>query len=320
MANTNTTSWTDFVEGALDLEAALYLTDKPSFRAFCDKRPARQAHPGDIITLSIHNQLAQTTATLDENTDVTPVAMPAPRRVQVELFERGNVVQHTEKLAKLAFTQTVASDLGFQIGENMHLSLDDVYRLLFDTADNVLWVNDTDTIPGDTDPGANRGTLTSKAVAAAVAVLRGRRAPERGKGYAAVVHPDVSFDLRLEVGDTAWQNPHQYVDTAEIYAGEIGRLHGARFVENPRSTVTEDATNGNVYNTYMFGREAAVEAVATEPHVRVGPVVDKLKRFFPVGWYGLLGQSLYRQNSLQLVKTVSDLETISSAADFDGSA
>lgn len=67
------------------------------------------------------------------------------------------------------------------------------------------------------------------------------------------------------------------------------------------------------YTTYFLGREAVVEAVAVEPHTVVGPVTDNLKRFQPVGWYGLLGQSLFRQNSLQLVKTASSIEAISTA-------
>lgn len=317
MADTNTTAWTLFVETALDCAAGMYLTDTPMFRAFVDKRPTDQRHPGDVVSFRIHNRLGTATADLDETLDVTPVAMPAPRVLNVTLKEKGNVVQYTNKLTRLAFTESVASDVGHQIGENMALSLDDVYRTLLDGATNVIWVNNTGAVV-NADP-VTEGNITSKGVASAVALLRGRRAPTRdGVYYAAVVHPDVSHDLRLEVGDTAWQNPHQYVDTGEIYRGEIGALHGARFVENPRSTVVVGTPD--VYTSYFIGREAAVEAVAEEPHTVVGPQTDNLKRFQPVGWYGILGQSLYRQNSLQLLKTASSLEGISSAASFDPSA
>lgn len=314
MADTNTTVWTNFVETAFDTQAGMYLTDMPQFRAFVDKRPAAQAMPGDVVTLSIHNRLASATADLVEGTDVTPVAMPAPRRVSVTLVEKGNVVQSTNKLVKLAFTKSVIQDIGHQIAENQALSLDDIYRTLLDTGTNVIWVNDTGGVQ-NTAPITN-GNIKAVGVASAVALLKGRRSPAKdGQFYAAVVHPDVAHDLRLESGNNAWVNPHQYVDTREIYAGEIGTFHGARFVENARCTVA-----ANSYNSYFLGREAVVEAVAEEPHTVVGPVTDKLKRFQSVGWYGLLGQSLYRQNSLQILKTDSSLEAISSAASFDPSA
>lgn len=327
MANTDTTQWTNFVETAFDTAAGMYLTDMPQFRSFVDKRPVAQAMPGDVVTLSIHNRIAPNTTPLTEGTDVTPVAMPAPRRVSVTLNEYGNVVQYTRKLSKLAFTQTVASDIGGQLGENMGLSLDDLYRVLFDGASNKGYLDNagvyTRTAP---TTKAGSGNLTSKGVSTAVAMLRGRRAQTKdGVFYICVIHPDVAHDLRLETGDTAWQNPHKYVDTAGIYRGELGALHGARFIENPRSTVATvtDAGTGpdfERYNTYFFGRECAVEAVAEEPHTVVGPITDKLKRDTPVGWYGILGQSRYRENSLEVVGSLSSLESISSAGSFDPSA
>lgn len=324
MPNTDTTQWTLFVETAFDTAAGMYLTDMPQFRSFADKRPVAQAMPGDVVTLSIHNRLGVATTPLTEGTDVTPVAMPAPRRVSVTLNEYGNVVQHTRKLDKLSFTQSVASDIGHQVGENMGLSLDDIYRVLLDGATNKGYVDNTGAfVTAAPATKATSGNLNSKGVSTAVALLRGRRAPLRdGVFYTAVVHPDVAHDLRLETGDTAWQNPHKYVDTGEIYRGEIGAIHGARFVENPRCTVTTvtGTPNFNRYNTYFLGREAVVSAVAEEPHVVVGPITDKLKRDTPVGWYGLLGQSRYRENSLEVVGTLSSLESISSAASFDPSA
>jgi hypothetical protein len=40
------------------------------------------------------------------------------------------------------------------------------------------------------------------------------------------------------------------------------------------------------------------EAVAEEPHIVIGPVIDQLMRFRPMGWYGVLGFKRYREAAL----------------------
>ena len=63
-----------------------------------------------------------------------------------------------------------------------------------------------------------------------------------------------------------------------------------------------------VFNTYFAGQQALAEAVAEEPHVVIGPVVDKLMRHRPLGWYGVLGFSVYRDESLYRVETSSTID------------
>jgi hypothetical protein len=45
-------------------------------------------------------------------------------------------------------------------------------------------------------------------------------------------------------------------------------------------------------------QQAMAQAVAEEPHVVIGPVVDKLMRHRPMGWYGVLGFARYREEAL----------------------
>ena len=63
-----------------------------------------------------------------------------------------------------------------------------------------------------------------------------------------------------------------------------------------------------VFNTYFAGQQALAEAVAEEPHVVIGPVVDKLMRHRPLGWYGVLGFSVYRDEALYRVETSSSID------------
>ena len=62
-----------------------------------------------------------------------------------------------------------------------------------------------------------------------------------------------------------------------------------------------------VYNTIVCGAQAMAEAVAEEPHIVIGNVTDKLMRFRPMGWYGVLGFSVYRDEALFRIETGSSI-------------
>ena len=69
-------------------------------------------------------------------------------------------------------------------------------------------------------------------------------------------------------------------------------------------TVTPVAAN---YRTILAGKQALAEAVAQEPNVVIGPVVDRLMRFRPIGWYGVLGFSRYREQALYRIESGSSI-------------
>ena len=306
MAITNTTTWSEYVEETFDTTVAWFLRDMPMFRQIVDKHPVSQAMPGSPITLTIEGEMSLATTPLSENTDVDSVVMPDPRRVSVTPLEYGNSTIHTLKLTKQDFTASTVKRIGQSIAFNQADSIDQLIKTVIDAGTNVLY-STSDTTPGDiTGPASQE--FNGLNAAAAVSLLRSRKAqPREGEMYMAYIHPDVAYDLRVVAGAAGWVNPHQYVDTAQIYNGEVGSLHGARYVETNRCTQAS-----TVYTTYFFGRESLLEASCVEPHVVVGPVVDKLKRFFPVGWYAFLGWTLYRQNALQLVKSTSSINALHS--------
>lgn len=315
MADTFTTTtgnWSPFLQTAFDRSTAWYLNDQVFFRSLVDKRPVQQAMPGKVVTLSIYGQLAAASSPLTETADVDAVAMPAPRQLSVTLNEYGNVVSTTQLLEKTAFTGTVVQDVAQEIATNMVESIDPLYRTALDGAANVHYVNNTGAVTG-TDPTTNTSNINAKAVGTEVAMLRGRKAPTRdGVNYLAYIHPDVSFDLRVEAG-SAWVAAHTQVDTGEVYRGEIGTFMGSRFIETPRARKVTGTPN--VYTTYFLAREGLVEATGVEPEVRVGPVTDHLSRFRPIGWYALLGVSRYRENCIQLLKTASSIGSLAGAYD-----
>lgn len=75
--------------------------------------------------------------------------------------------------------------------------------------------------------------LTVKAIKMAVRYLKNQNAEKIGDSFVAIIHPDVSFDL---TEDPAWQNVKDY-DPKDWYEGEIGRIHGVRFVETTEAKI-----------------------------------------------------------------------------------
>jgi len=65
-----------------------------------------------------------------------------------------------------------------------------------------------------------------------------------------------------------------------------------------------------VFNTIVCGAQAMAEAVAEEPHVVIGNVTDKLMRFRPMGWYGVLGFAVYRDEALYRITSGSSIAAL----------
>jgi N4-gp56 family major capsid protein len=98
-------------------------------------------------------------------------------------------------------------------------------------------------------------TLNGDNVRQMVAQLRTANVPTLGAGmYVGMIHPNVSYDFRSATGPANWRDPHIYVDTANIYNGEIGAYEGVRFLETPRTKIYTSSGAGaiNVYATHMW--------------------------------------------------------------------
>lgn len=55
------------------------------------------------------------------------------------------------------------------------------------------------------------------------------KAPTIGGDYVAVVYPSVEYDIR---NDKEWKEVNEYAGSTNIFNGEIGKLHGVRFIRN----------------------------------------------------------------------------------------
>ena len=120
-------------------------------------------------------------------------------------------------------------------------------------------VGSTPTAPNEMEASDTQmSMLTPNMVAKAVTKLKKDRVPKIGGRYYAVIHPSVVEDLR---NHKDWIDVHKYMAAAEIFQGEIGELHGCRFIENVFSPILEGEDYQNKagtasYATYFFGKDA----------------------------------------------------------------
>ena len=100
--------------------------------------------------------------------------------------------------------------------------------------------------------------LTPDMVSKAVTKMKKDKVKTINGKFYAVIHPSVAYDLR---NSKEWIEAHKYAATSEIFNGEIGELHGCRFIENTFAPILggDDYKNkaGTVtYATYFFGKDA----------------------------------------------------------------
>jgi N4-gp56 family major capsid protein len=323
MANayTDTSAMSSAVQTAYDKSFEFALRSQPMFRAVADKRPVNTTAPGGSIVLERYQDLAVATTALTETTDPDSVAMGNPNTVTITLNEYGNPVLRTRKLFLYSLTDVdpaIANIVAF----NMADSVDTIVQTELRSGTNVIQrkagtvsyvTNGTVSTPVGTTMAAT-DTFNSAIARLATAKLRANKAvPRKGSMYWCAIHPEVSHDLRAETGAAAWRDPHNYSAAGNIWAGEIGAYEGAFYIESPRCFNAVDAGTGDNtvrrFRTYYAGQQALAEAVADEFHIVAGPIVDKLARFRPLGWYGVAGWKIYRNEALIRAETSSSINS-----------
>ena len=291
------------VQKAYDKSIEFALRDEPLIRAVADKRPVSPTNNGNVVVLQKYADLANATTALTESTDIDGVTIGTPTSVTITMQEFGNATTNTRAL-QLFSLNSVDPDIVTLMARNQADSIDALAMTALRGGSNVIYSGSTATSTATVTAAA---TLTAANISKAVAKLRGNKASgKRGAEYWAGIHPDVSHDLMLENG---WLIPNAYgSDQMRIWAGEVGRFKGAFFVESPRLySATDGASSAKVYRTILVGQQALAEAVAEEPHTVIGPVTDKLNRFRPIGWYGVLGFARFREEALYRIESGSSI-------------
>ena len=136
-----------------------------------------------------------------------------------------------------------------EVGASLGRSLEKMVRKALQVNGNTLYADALNTAAGGnhayvsspatrTALSAAAGTLCALSpdmIAQAVTMLQKTNAPYYdGAEYLGVLHPSVWYDLRR---NPEWIDVHKYESSREIFNGEVGELHGVRFLKSTMAPV-----------------------------------------------------------------------------------
>lgn len=149
--------------------------------------------------------------------------------------------------------------------------------------------------------------LTGAEVRKAVRTLKRNKAKPFEDGfYRGIISVSQSYDLR---GNSEWLNANTYVNTDFYKNGQVGALHGVRFVETNNEVY--EASTVNVYHTYIFGKNAyGTLNLEGQPDSRIivktsGPMdtSNPLNLYSTVGWHAYFVAKVLNSTWVIAVKT-----------------
>ena len=221
---------------------------------FGQKKPIPKGS-GKTIEFRRLNPFAKTSTPLTEG--VTPDGKKLDwSKVTATVNQYGDYVTTSDMLDMTAIDNNI-TEAGRVLGDQAGLSLDGIVREILNAGTNVQY--------GEGDVASRSAitpddVLTVKAVKRAVTTLKRMNAKKINGDYVAIIHPDVAYDL---TNDPKWEAVATY-NPKNLYAGEIGRLYGVRFVETSEAKIFEKAGSTpsgasaaiDVYSTLFIGADA----------------------------------------------------------------
>ena len=198
-----------------------------------------QKHPipkngGKIIEFRKYSPLAKALTALTEG--ATPAGNSLSMSViNATIKQYGDFIELSDLLLLTAIDNNLVMAsklLGNQSGE----TLDTVSREVMNGGTNVQY--------GDADVasrfllvgGESSGNhyLDVNTIRRAVRTMKKNKAKKINGDYVAIINQDAAYDL---MGDSKWEDIHKYTEIENMYAGEIGRIHGVRFVETTEAKI-----------------------------------------------------------------------------------
>jgi len=240
---------------------------------------------GKVVYFTRYTPLTIISSALTEGSNPNPVSLVAAN-VSVTVSEFGNFTQISKLLSLTAIDPKMKSAVEL-FGQNAGESRDQLVR------DHAL-VGGTAQLAGgkaSLSLVAITDTLSADEIRKAVRTLKANKAQRYDDGYF-ICKTNVysSYDL---MGDSTWVNAHTYKDGEELYRGEIGKLHGVRFLEstNGKETANGGASNADIWHSFVHGKNAIgvtdLEGDEKKIYVKTPGSQDTsnpLDRYYTVGW------------------------------------
>lgn len=157
--------------------------------------------------------------------------------------------------------------------------------------------------------------LTPTLVNKAATWLKKNGVPKIDGSYIALIHPCVAEDLRES---DAWKDVHKYAAVKEIFKGEIGELHGVRFIETNNAKIVKGGANSavSVFLTMFFGKDAYGE-VDVEGEGKEMIIKSKSEIGGPLEQYSTIGYKFCHATAILYQERMLRVETSSSYSTED---
>jgi len=206
---------------------------------------------GDTINFRKFNSLPITTEPLKEG--VTPAGKNiSVSQIVAKVYQYGDYVMVSDWLDLVGF-DPVITETTEVLSEQAQESLETLVRDKIFAGTNVYYVGEH-TERGDVESG---DTLKGSDVRRARQIMARNQIshPQGENAYIGFVHPDAAYDIK---GDSEWTDAAKYGDPERLFNGEIGRLHGIRWVETTMCPIWEGAGSGgtDVYGSLILGANA----------------------------------------------------------------
>lgn len=255
-----------------------------TFLKYGQKRPMPK-NEGDTINFRRFNSLDVPAASLTEG--VTPdgdnLSITA---VTATVAQEGNWVRLSDKISMVGI-DPVLTESAALMGENAAKTLETRCAAVIFAGTNQQFAGGAASAAAI----ASGKVMNSEEVKKAVRTLRNNNAePVEGGYYIGFCDPSVAYDLQ---NDALWQDISKYNGAENIMKGEIGRIHGVRFILTTMCpTDASTNTNGTLHKTLIVGKDAyGVVDVngSSKPEIIIKPTgsagtEDPLNQRASVGW------------------------------------
>lgn len=199
--------------------------------------------------------------------------------VEATVRQYGGYIQMSDILLLSAIDNNLVMAtklLGAQAGR----TLDTITREVLVGGDNVQYADERVSarclLRGGSDDAAENDYLTVDCIRRAVRALKNANCHRIDGAFPVIIHPDVVYDL---MNDPKWLSPHQYVDPAHMYEGEIGKIEGCRFVESTEARIfhaddlASDSRTLRVNGAVANGKTVSFDGGTVAPNALAGRYV-----------------------------------------------
>jgi N4-gp56 family major capsid protein len=230
------------------------------FDQFCERKNDFKGAKGTSITWTVYQNLPPSIRPLVEDQDVGGMGV-ADFQVNMTVQEYGTAIGTTEKLDLTSYHGPVSSLVRTMLAPQQALTVDllarnammdphkSTYRTFAGGAANRAAL----TLPtydenGIMTSGHYGSAMTQAIVKAAAYNLSTRRIPPTPQGYLALCHPAQTYDLK---SNPFWIDVLKYTQPDTIMNGEVGKIHGVRFVEGHNARLPN--AGAQTYQTTLAG-------------------------------------------------------------------